>query len=92
MKYILMMNATKAEFAEYATWLKKDLQANVALMRAFSKELRDSGVFVATGLWTWKARSRLTKLLHALRRHRGPTGRWGIWPSRSAKSSAALLT
>ena len=48
MKYILMMNATKAEFAEYATWSKKDLEANVAFMRAFSKELRDSGVFVAT--------------------------------------------
>jgi hypothetical protein len=48
MKYILIMNATKAEFAEYATWSKKDLEANVAFMRAFSKELRDSGVFVAT--------------------------------------------
>jgi len=48
MKYILMMNATKNEFAEYAKWSKKDLEANVAFMRAFSKELRDSGVFVAT--------------------------------------------
>jgi hypothetical protein len=48
MKYILMMNATKAEFAEYTKWSKKDLEANVAFMRAFSKELRDSGVFVAT--------------------------------------------
>jgi len=48
MKYILMMNATKANFDMYAKWSKEDLQRNVAFMRAFSKELKDSGVFVAT--------------------------------------------
>lgn len=37
MKYILMMNATKAEFDWYATWPKEDLQANFAFMHAFKR-------------------------------------------------------
>jgi hypothetical protein len=48
MKYILMMNGTKAGFDWYAKWPKKDLQANFAFMRAFNKELKDAGTFVAT--------------------------------------------
>jgi hypothetical protein len=48
MKYILMMNGTKADCDAWFKWPKKDLQASVAFMRAFSKELKDSGVFVAT--------------------------------------------
>ncbi len=48
MKYILMMNGTKADFEWYAKWSKQDFQANAAFMRAFSKELKDSGTFVAT--------------------------------------------
>jgi hypothetical protein len=48
MKYILMMNGTKSDFEGYARWSKEDLQANIAFMRAFSKELKDSGVFVAS--------------------------------------------
>jgi hypothetical protein len=48
MKYILMMQGTKAEFDAYMKWSKKDLQANFAFMNAFNKELKDAGVFVAT--------------------------------------------
>jgi hypothetical protein len=48
MKYILMMTGTKADCDWYAKWSKKDLQANFAFMRAFTKELKDSGTFVAT--------------------------------------------
>jgi hypothetical protein len=47
-KYMLMMSGTKADFDAYTKWSKKDLEANVAFMRAFSKDLKDSGVFVAT--------------------------------------------
>jgi hypothetical protein len=47
MKYILMMNGTKADFDWYATWTKKDFEAHFAFMHAFNKELKDSGVFVA---------------------------------------------
>lgn len=48
MKYILMMNGKKADFDAYTKWSKEDLQKNFAFMREFSKELKDSGVFVAT--------------------------------------------
>lgn len=48
MKYILMMNGKKDNWDAYANWSKEDLQRNVAFMRAFSKELKDAGVFVAT--------------------------------------------
>jgi hypothetical protein len=48
MKYILMMTATKADCDWYAKWSKQDLQANFTFMRAFSKELKDSGAFVST--------------------------------------------
>jgi hypothetical protein len=48
MKYILMMTGTKADCEAWFRLPKKDLQANVAFMRAFSKELKDSGTFVAT--------------------------------------------
>ena len=48
MKYILMMTGTKAQVDCYAKWSKEDLQAHFAFMQAFSKELKDSGVFVAT--------------------------------------------
>jgi hypothetical protein len=48
MKYILMMMSTKADFDWYAKWSKEDLQASIAFMRAFTKELQDSGVFVST--------------------------------------------
>src|SRR5438876_672262 len=48
MKYMLMMTGKKADFDCYAKWPQQDLQANFAFMRVFSKELKDSGVFVAT--------------------------------------------
>jgi hypothetical protein len=48
MKYILMMTGTKAQFDWYAKWTKQDLQAQFAYMHALNKELKDSGVLVAT--------------------------------------------
>jgi hypothetical protein len=47
MKYILMMNGTKADFEWYTKWSKQDFQAHTAFMHAFNKELKNSGVFVA---------------------------------------------
>ena len=47
MKFILMMNGTKADFDAYANWPKQDLQANIAFMRGFGKQLKEEGVFVA---------------------------------------------
>jgi hypothetical protein len=48
MKYMLLMMATKDGFESYVKWPKRDLEANIAFMRAFSKELKDAGVFVST--------------------------------------------
>src|SRR5271155_4509519 len=61
MKYILMMNGTKASFAEYAKWSKKDMEANVAFMRAFSKQLKDEGVYVATEGLGWPDQAKLVR-------------------------------
>jgi hypothetical protein len=61
MKYILMMNGTKADFDSYAKWSKEDLQQNGAFMRAFSKELKDSGVFVATEGLGWPGEARIVR-------------------------------
>ena len=48
MKYMLLMTGTKAQFHDYAKWSPQDLRANMAFMRTFSKELKDSGVYVST--------------------------------------------
>jgi hypothetical protein len=61
MKYILMMNGTKASFAEYAKWSKKDMEANVAFMRGFSKQLKDEGVFVASEGLGWPDQAKLVR-------------------------------
>jgi hypothetical protein len=49
MKYMLMMHAKKSGFEEYMRWSKEDIRAQVAFMRAFSKELKDAGVFRLKG-------------------------------------------
>lgn len=59
MKYILMMTGKKSDFEGYARWSKEDLQANVRFMRAFSKELKDSGVFVSTEGLGWPSEAKL---------------------------------
>ena len=61
MKYILMMAGRKSDFDEYARWSKQDLEANVAFMRTFSRELRDSGVFVSTEGLGWPSEARLIR-------------------------------
>lgn len=61
MKYILMMNAAKANWEEYAKWSKKDLEANAAFMRAFSKELKEEGVFVATVGLGWPSEAKVVR-------------------------------
>lgn len=61
MKFILMMTAKKTDWDEYAKWSKEDLQANVAFMRAFSKELKDSGVFVGTEGLAWPSEAKIVR-------------------------------
>jgi hypothetical protein len=61
MKYILMMHGTKADWNEYTKWSKEDLARNTAFMRAFSKELKDSGVFVATEGLAWPGEAKIVR-------------------------------
>jgi hypothetical protein len=61
MKYILMMSSTKADWDWYAKWPKKDLQANIASMKAFSKELRESGELVSTEGLAWPDQAKLVR-------------------------------
>ena len=61
MKYILLMNGKKTDFEGYARWSKQDLQANTAFMRTFSKELKDSGTFVAAEGLAWPSEAKLVR-------------------------------
>ena len=61
MKYILMMNGTKANFESYMKWSKQEIEANVAFMRRFSKELKDAGVFVDTKGLAWPQEAKIVR-------------------------------
>jgi hypothetical protein len=61
MKYILMMNGTQSNFEWYAKWSKQDLEANVAFMRNFSRELKDAGVFVDTKGLAWPQEAKIVR-------------------------------
>jgi hypothetical protein len=47
MKYILMMNTMKAGAEAFGSWPKKDIQAHIAFMIGFCKELGESGELVS---------------------------------------------
>lgn len=61
MKFILMMTGTKADWNEYTKWSKEDLERNVAFMRAFSSQLKEEGVFVATEGLGWPDQARVVR-------------------------------
>jgi len=61
MKYMLMVSVTKDVFEWYAKWPKEDLQANMAFMRAFNKELQDSGVLVDTAGLAWPDQAKIVR-------------------------------
>jgi hypothetical protein len=48
MKYILLMNGTKAGVDTYHAWTKKDVDAHMAVLRSINGELTASGEFVGT--------------------------------------------
>lgn len=48
MKYILMMHTSRNGYAEYMSWPKQVLEANIAFMIQFSGKLRATGELVAT--------------------------------------------
>lgn len=48
MKYILLMSGTKAGVDGYHAWLPKDIEAHMDVLRNISRELTESGEFIAT--------------------------------------------
>jgi len=48
MKFLLMMNTPRDGYAQYLSWPKEVLEANVAFMKEFNKKLRESGELVGT--------------------------------------------
>ena len=61
MKYILMMNTMRAGTQAFGAWPKKDIQAHIAFMRGFSKELRESGELVAAEGLDWPDQAKLVR-------------------------------
>ena len=61
MKFILMMSARKDNWDAFATWSKEDLERNTAFMRAFSKELKDSGMYVASEGLGWPNEAKIVR-------------------------------
>jgi hypothetical protein len=60
MKYILMMNTMRAG-AGVPDWPKKDLQAHIAFMRSFGRELRESGELVSAEGLSFPDQARLVR-------------------------------
>ena len=48
MKYILLMSGTKAGVDTYHAWSQQDVETHMAVLRGITKELTESGEFVAT--------------------------------------------
>jgi hypothetical protein len=46
MKYMLMMNCPREGYDQFTSWPKKDIEAHIAFMIAFSKKLRGAGEWV----------------------------------------------
>ena len=61
MKYILMMTGTKAGWATFGAWPKKDIQAHIAFMRDFDKSLSESGELVAAEGLAWPDQAKVVR-------------------------------
>ena len=47
MKYVLMMNCPKTGYESFGAMPKKDIQAHLAFMHSFNKQLHESGEWVS---------------------------------------------
>ncbi len=48
MRYILLMSGTKPGVDSYRAWSKRDIDTHMAVLTGISRELKESGEFVAT--------------------------------------------
>ncbi len=62
MKYMMMMGGTKAGMEKgILTWPKEDIQAHIAFMMQFNKELKESGEFVQADGLAWPDQAKLVR-------------------------------
>ncbi|MDQ1472686.1 MAG: hypothetical protein QOJ99_4166 [Bryobacterales bacterium] len=61
MKFILMMNTMKATGNSIGNWPKEDIQAHIAFMIGFSKELSASGVLVSSEGLAWPDQAKVVR-------------------------------
>jgi hypothetical protein len=61
MKYILMMNSTKAGFEVYRAWSERDVQAHMSVLRNINKELTELGEFVITEGLAWPDQAKIVR-------------------------------
>jgi hypothetical protein len=61
MKYMLLISFKKEVFDWYSKWPKEDLQKNIAFMRAFNQELKESGALVATAGLAWPDQAKMVQ-------------------------------
>jgi hypothetical protein len=76
MKYMLIIQATQAEFDAYRAWPPQDLKAQVDFMRRFSKELTESGELVSTEGLAWPQQAKVVRA----RKGRAPAVTDGPFP------------
>lgn len=61
MRYMLIMQATKADFDAYKSWPAQDLNANTEFMRRFSKQLTETGELVSTEGLAWPEQAKVVR-------------------------------
>jgi len=61
MKYMLIMQATKAAFDSYRAWPPQDLEAHIDFMYRFNKELTESGEFVSAEGLAWPEQAKVVR-------------------------------
>lgn len=61
MKYMLIMSGTKAQWDWFGSWPKEDLRRQVAFMKSFNKELKESGEYVATEGLAWPGQAKVVR-------------------------------
>jgi len=61
MKYMLIMQATKADFDSCKAWPPQDLEAHIDFMHRFNKELTESGEFVSAEGLAWPEQAKVVR-------------------------------
>ena len=61
MKYMLMMNGTKANFDSFQTWPEEAIKEHMRFMHRFNQELKDSGNFASAEGLAWPNQAKVVR-------------------------------